>query len=172
MKSINPKSNNAPTSTAPSWQEPNPLLILMLFCWALFSFSCCRYQLRVFSKISRPDHRASFSFSRSFSLLIWNNNLKLEKLFIIKNKLLRCPGWPVDLCYTSSPMSPVCYQIKANCAPKLHEKYIINVDKSLMKALVSQLISLTATGLQPDVKKHDWHSAAEAPSLCLSAQPI
>lgn len=56
------------TSAAP----PDPLLVSTLSCLTRFSSICWRYQWRAFSTNSRPDHRASFSLSRSFRRLIWN----------------------------------------------------------------------------------------------------
>lgn len=58
------------TSVNPSLKAPPPLMVSMSFCLTLFSSSRCRYQRRAFSRTSRPEHRASFSLSRSFRRLI------------------------------------------------------------------------------------------------------
>lgn len=62
------------TWDATSWMQPTALSALTMSCFALFSSSRWRYQRRVFSRISSPEHRVSFSFSRSFRRLIWEEH--------------------------------------------------------------------------------------------------
>lgn len=158
-----------------------------MLCLTLFSSSRWRYQRRDFSRISRPEHRASFSFSRSFRRLIWDGSMEENSLirFTYRTKPLnhlrrflaryQPTKWEMSTyfhfdCILSNKAKRcplICNKNENNCWLSWYSQSLgICV---LTRALTNKPDHQTSS-LQPGVK----HSAAcclpEAPRLCLSEQ--